>query len=62
VNVVVLLINTIKNELSVTFVSLGIFVYLAILAVNLPYRFIDSYQPSILMLSESNLCGTNHRQ
>jgi hypothetical protein len=31
-----LYINTIKYELSVTFVSLGIIVYLAIIGVNLP--------------------------
>jgi hypothetical protein len=38
VNVVVLLIkilNTIRNELSATFVSLGVFVYSTILALNL---------------------------
>jgi hypothetical protein len=37
VHVVVLLINTIKNELSVTFVSLGVIVYPAIIAINLPW-------------------------
>jgi hypothetical protein len=39
VNVVVLIIkiqNTIQNELSVTFVSLQVFVYSTILALNLP--------------------------
>jgi hypothetical protein len=58
VNVVVLLIkilNTIQNKLSATFVSLGVFVYSAILAINLPYRFVDSYGPSMLSLSESRL-------
>jgi hypothetical protein len=51
INVVVLLIktlNTIQNELSATFVSLGVFVYFAILALNLPCRFVDSYGPSML--------------
>jgi hypothetical protein len=33
------IINTLKNELSVTFVSLGIIMYPAILGVNLPCRF-----------------------
>jgi hypothetical protein len=45
VNVVVLLIrilNTIQNKLSVTFLSLGVFMYFAILALNLPCRFADS--------------------
>jgi hypothetical protein len=37
VNVVVLLINTIKNELPMTFVSLGVIVYPAIIAVNLSW-------------------------
>jgi hypothetical protein len=48
VNVVVLIIkiqNTIQNELPVTFVSLGVFVYSTILALNLPCRFADSYGP-----------------
>jgi hypothetical protein len=48
VNIVVLIIkiqNTIHNELPVTFVSLGVFVYSAILALNLPCRFTDSYGP-----------------
>jgi hypothetical protein len=43
VNVVVLLINTIKKELPATFVPLKIIVYLIILAVNLPCRIDDSY-------------------
>jgi hypothetical protein len=58
VNVVVLLIkilNTIKDELPVTFVSLGVFVYSVILGINLPCRFLDSYGSSMLSLSESNL-------
>jgi ribosomal protein S8E len=59
VNVVVLLINIIKNKLSATFVSLGVIVYSAIIVVNLSWRFADSYRSSMLMLSESNLCGTN---
>jgi hypothetical protein len=45
VNVVVLLIkilNTIQNELPMTFVSLGVFMYSTILALNLPCRFADS--------------------
>jgi hypothetical protein len=37
--------NTIKNELPATFVSLKVFVYSAILALNLPCRFADSYGP-----------------
>jgi hypothetical protein len=48
VNVVVLIIkiqNTIQNELLVTFVSLKVFVYSIILALNLPGRFADSYGP-----------------
>jgi hypothetical protein len=48
VNVVVLIIkiqNAIQNELPVTFVSLEVFVYSAILALNLPYQFVDSYGP-----------------
>jgi hypothetical protein len=48
VNVVVLIIkiqNTIQNELPTTFVSLKVFVYSAILALNLPCRFADSYGP-----------------
>jgi hypothetical protein len=48
VNVVVLIIkiqNTIQNELSVTFVSLQVFVYSTILALNLPGRFADSLGP-----------------
>jgi hypothetical protein len=39
VNVVILLIkilNTIQNELPATFVSLSVFMYCAILALNLP--------------------------
>jgi hypothetical protein len=56
VNVVVLLIITIKDELFAAFVSLRIIVYLAILGVNIPCRIADSYRPSMLMLSESNLC------
>jgi hypothetical protein len=42
-NVGVLLINTIKDELHMTLVTLGIIVYPAILDVNLPCRFTDSY-------------------
>jgi hypothetical protein len=40
VNDVILLIkilNTIHNELPLTFVSLGVFMYSAFLALNLPY-------------------------
>jgi uncharacterized membrane protein len=59
VNIIVLLINTIKYELPVTFVSLGIIVYLAILAINLPGRFVDSYRPYMLIVSESNLHGSH---
>jgi hypothetical protein len=59
VNVVVLLTNTIKNDLSVTFVPLRIIVYPAILVVNLLCRIADSYQPSMFILSESNLRGTH---
>jgi hypothetical protein len=58
VNVVILLIkilNTIQNELPVTFVSLSVFMYCAILALNLPCRFVDSYGPSMLSLSKSKL-------
>jgi hypothetical protein len=47
-NVIVLIIkiqNTIQNKLSVTFVSLEVFVYSAILALILPGRFADSYGP-----------------
>jgi hypothetical protein len=33
---IILLINTIKDELHATFVSLGIIVYPAILGINLP--------------------------
>jgi hypothetical protein len=58
-NVIVLLINIIKNKLSVTFISLGVIVYPVIIAVNLTWRFSDSYQSSMLMLSESNLHGTH---
>jgi hypothetical protein len=36
-NVIVLLINIIKNKLSVTFVSLGVIVYPVIIAVNLTF-------------------------
>jgi hypothetical protein len=52
VNVVVLIIkiqNTIQNKLPVTFVSLKVFVYSAILALNLPCRFVDSYGPPCLV-------------
>jgi hypothetical protein len=48
VNIVVLIIkiqSTIHNELSVTFVSLEVFVYSAILALILHGRFVDSYGP-----------------
>jgi hypothetical protein len=38
VNVVIFLINTIKDELAATIVSLKIIVYPAILDVNLPGR------------------------
>jgi hypothetical protein len=47
-NVVVLIIkiqNTIQNELHATFVSLGVSMYYAILAPNLPCRFADLYGP-----------------
>jgi hypothetical protein len=53
VNIVVLLINTIKDELSVTFVSLGIIVYPTIYLVDL----LTHIGPPC-SLSESNLCGT----
>jgi hypothetical protein len=42
-----------------TFVSLGVIVYPAIIAVNLSWQFADSYWPSMLMLSESKLYGIN---
>jgi hypothetical protein len=48
VNVVILIIiiqNTIENELPAIFISLEVFVYSAILALNLPFRFTDSYGP-----------------
>jgi hypothetical protein len=45
-----------------TFVSLSVIVYPAIIAVNLSWQFADSYQPFMLMLSDSNLCGTNPHQ
>jgi hypothetical protein len=58
VNVVILLIkilNTIQNELLVTFVSLSVFMYCAILDFNLPCQFADLYGPSMLSLSKSKL-------
>jgi hypothetical protein len=54
VNVVALL-NIIQNELIVTFVSLRVFVYPSIQAVNAHCWFADSYGPSMLSLSESKL-------
>jgi hypothetical protein len=57
VNIVVLIIkmqNTIQNKLLATFVSFGVFVYSAILALNLPCHFADSYGPPCLVyLSQS---------
>jgi hypothetical protein len=52
-------INTIKNKLHVTFMSLRIIVYLVILAFNLSCLLTDSYRSSMFILSESNLCGTH---
>jgi hypothetical protein len=52
---VVALLNIIHNDLSVTFVSLRVFVYPSIQAVNVRCRFADSYGPSMLSLSESKL-------
>jgi hypothetical protein len=52
VNVAALL-NTIQNELIVTFVSLEIFVYPSIQVVNVCCRFANSYGTSMLSLSES---------
>jgi hypothetical protein len=54
VNVITLL-NIIQNELTVTFVSLRIFIYLSIQAVNVCCRFANSYGPSMLSLSNSKL-------
>jgi hypothetical protein len=48
VNVVVLIIkiqNTIQNELPAIFISLELFMYYAILVLNLSCRFTDSYGP-----------------
>jgi hypothetical protein len=52
---IVTLLNIIQNELTATFVSLGVFVYPSIQAVNVCCRFADSYRPSMLSLSESKL-------
>jgi hypothetical protein len=52
---VVALQNSIQNELTVTFVSLRIFVYPSIQAINVCCKFADSYGPSMLSLSESKL-------
>jgi hypothetical protein len=49
------LLNIIQNELTVTFVSLGVFVYPSVQAINVRCRFADSYGPSMLSLSESKL-------
>jgi hypothetical protein len=54
VNVVALL-NIIQNELTATFVSLGVFVYPSIQVVNVRCQFTDSYESSMLSLSESKL-------
>jgi hypothetical protein len=56
VNVVVLIIkiqNTIQNELPATFVSLGVFVYSAILSLNLPLFHIALHAQSIRVKVES---------
>jgi hypothetical protein len=53
VNIVVSIMkiqSTIQIELPATFVSLGGFVYSTILALSLPWRFADSYGPSMLSL------------
>jgi hypothetical protein len=39
----------------VTFLTLRIIVYPAIIAINLPCRFAESYRPSMFILSKSNL-------
>jgi hypothetical protein len=45
------------RELKAIFMTIVIFVINAILAVNLPYPFGDSYQSSMFILPESNLHG-----
>jgi hypothetical protein len=54
VNVVALL-NIIQNESIVIFLSLSVFVYPLIQAVNVRCWFADSYGPTMLSLSESKL-------